>query len=44
MNSDQHNISVGAAEELSLRVSLGVLVNVLFRNPRDGRTFKRVPR
>jgi len=35
---------VGATEELSLRVSVGVLVRVLFRNPEDGRTMLALER
>ena len=30
-------IEVGATDELSLRVSVGVLVKVMFRSPEDGR-------
>ena len=35
---NQHEILVGATEELSLRVSVAALVSVLFDDPEDGRT------
>ena len=38
MKPNQHEIGVGATEELSLRVSVAALVSVLFDDPEDGRT------
>ena len=35
---NNHNIDIGATDELSLRVSAGVLVKVLFENPQNGQT------
>jgi hypothetical protein len=37
MKPNQHEIGVGATEELSLRVSVAALVSVLFDDPEDGR-------
>jgi len=36
MKPNRDEIGVGATEDLSLRVSVGALVRVLFENPRDG--------
>ncbi len=44
MKPDYHEIGVGATEELSLRVSVATLVNVLFDNPEDGRTMLALER
>jgi hypothetical protein len=44
MEENQHEIGVGATDELSLRVSVGVLVSVLFHNPGDGRTILALER
>ena len=35
---NNHNIGIGVTDELSLRVSIGVLVKVLFENPDNGQT------
>lgn len=37
MKPNQHEVDVGATDELSLRVSVGTLVRVLFEDPEDGR-------
>ena len=44
MSPNQHEIGVGATDELSLRVSVGVLVSVLFHNPEHGRTMLALER
>ena len=44
MKSDPSEIGIGATDELSLRVSVGVLVKVLFQNPEDGRTMLALER
>jgi hypothetical protein len=44
MQTNHHEIEVGATEELSLRVSVGVLVSVFFHNPEDGRTMLALER
>lgn len=41
---NQHEILVGATEELSLRVSVAALVSVLFDGPEDGRTMLALER
>lgn len=44
MTSKLHEIGVGATDELSLRVSVGVLVSVLFESPEEGRTMLALER
>jgi hypothetical protein len=44
MRPNQHKIGVGATEELSLRVSVGVLVKVLFDHPEHGRRMMALER
>lgn len=44
MKPNDHEIGVGATEELSLRVSVAALVSVLFRGPEDGRTMLALER
>jgi hypothetical protein len=44
MKPNQHEIGVGATEELSLRVSVAALVSVLFDDPEDGRTMLALER
>ena len=44
MKPKHPEIGVGATEELSLRVSVGVLVSVLFESPEDGRTMLALER
>jgi hypothetical protein len=44
MKTDPPHIGVGATEELSLRVSVGALVRLLFDSPEDGRTMLALER
>ena len=44
MNRFDHEIAVGATEELSLRVSVATLVRVLFVNPNTGQTMLALER
>lgn len=44
MKPNDHEIRVGATEELSLRVSVAALVSVLFDDPEDGRTMLALER
>jgi hypothetical protein len=44
MQPNQHEIGVGATEELSLRVSVAALVSVLFNDLEDGRTMLALER
>jgi hypothetical protein len=44
MKPNHHEIGVGATQELNLRVSVGVLVSVLFKSPEDGRTMLALER
>jgi len=44
MKAIDHEIGVGATEELSLRVSVAALVSVLFASPEDGRTMLALER
>lgn len=44
MEPDEHEIGVGATEELSLRVSVATLVSVLFDHPENGRTMLALER
>jgi hypothetical protein len=44
MQPNHHEIGVGATEALSLRVSVGVLVSVLFESPEDRRTMLALER
>ena len=44
MKPNHYEIGVGATEELSLRVSVGVLVKVLFDSPESGRTMLALER
>lgn len=44
MKPNHHDMGVGATEELNLRVSVAVLVSVLFDSPEDGRTMLALER